>query len=116
MAAIAWPVAVTQTPKFGFRIPIRDTALRVNAFGAAQVRPSSTSFFEDLTGILRMSDADYGTLRAFYITTCKGGALFFDFVHPLTGATVEARWLAPPVPVGDRPVTSGVSIQLELRV
>ncbi len=116
MASIVWPAGVPQTPKLGFQCPVRDTQLRVDAHGSAQVRPSSTAYFEDLSGLIQMTDAQYITLRNFYIATAKGGALFFDYTHPITKATVDGRFTTTPRLVGNRPASSGVGVEIELKV
>lgn len=63
--------------------------------GPDKVRRRSTSDLAKLEFALMLDSAGVATLDGFYRTTCRSGALAFDFPHPRTGATVSARFVAP---------------------
>ncbi len=44
----------------------------------------------------RMSSTDWASLETFFVTTTSGGALSFNWTHPLTSVTSEYRFTAPP--------------------
>jgi len=44
----------------------------------------------------RMTATDFTSLETFYNTTTAGGALAFNWTHPITSTTIECRFIGPP--------------------
>lgn len=72
----------------------QDIALRSTMEkGPAKVRRRFTAAVTNAQLGMILTTAQVATLEAFYETNA---ALAFDFTHPRTGATVEARFTQPP--------------------
>jgi hypothetical protein len=64
--------------------------------GPAKTRRRTTTGADRMAFDLNLTAANITTLMSFYRTTCYGGSLAFNFVHPRTGSSVVCRFLAPP--------------------
>ena len=65
--------------------------------GPEHVRQRFTAVETQTQGIMYLTTAQVTTLETFYKTTSRYGSILFNWTHPRTGATVEARFKAPPV-------------------
>jgi hypothetical protein len=64
--------------------------------GPAKVRRRTTANTAAMQYAMVLTAAQVATLSTFYTTTTLSGAQEFDYTHPRTGATVTARFTAPP--------------------
>ena len=64
--------------------------------GPAKVRRRTTANVRPISFTLRLSPAQTAILDEFFTTTTASGSLSFDFEHPRTKATVEARFAQEP--------------------
>jgi hypothetical protein len=78
--------------------------------GPPKVRQRSTAGYYSQTYNFQMTKAHLDTLMTFYITTCEGGALDFEYTHPRLATTQNFRFLSPPswnnrndIPRGNQP-------------
>jgi hypothetical protein len=98
MAAV-WPVALPD--RFlvdGYREALPDTAIRTQMdAGPPKVRRRYTAGFRPTQGRIECTAAQVATLETFYVTTCAGGSLPFDWVNSRTGGTVSFQWRSSPL-------------------
>lgn len=92
---IIWPVSLPVQPlEKGYNEGIPDNTLRSgNDAGPAKVRRKAGLIPFPMAVVMLCTAAQVGTLQTFVNTTLSGGALRFEWTHPRTGATVEARFL-----------------------
>lgn len=64
--------------------------------GPAKARRRYSAVSRFVSAPVALSAAQRTTLDTFYATTLSEGALTFDIADPFGGATVEARFTAPP--------------------
>ena len=64
--------------------------------GPAKLRRRSTARPDTFTGSQLLTAAQIAILDTFYKTTLCGGSLPFSWKHPVSGATVDMRFLSPP--------------------
>lgn len=81
--------------------------------GPAKVRRRATAGVRPMRGLISCTKAQVATLDTFYVTTCVGGSLAFDWTHPRTGAAVSFRFRNPPMYVPDYAESWRVSLDLE---
>lgn len=65
--------------------------------GPAKVRRRSTANVRSIGFKMRLRKADIANLDTFYQSTTFGGVDPFDYVHPRTGVTEQARFVQSPV-------------------
>lgn len=96
--AETWPVSLQQIlNEADFSYAIGDTTIRSDMdIGPAKVRRRSTRGVDTLSCSINLTTAQYSTFYYFYDTSLNGGVKTFNFVHPITGATNEFRFVAPP--------------------
>jgi hypothetical protein len=82
--------------------------------GADKVRRRSTANVRPIGFSLSLTEAQVEILDTFYVTTTLSGSVEFDFIHPRTGATVEARFVSPPSYSEREAVMYSCSVQLEI--
>jgi 3-phenylpropionate/cinnamic acid dioxygenase small subunit len=87
------------------------TAMEV---GPPKVRQRSTSGYYASSYNFIMTKAQLDTLMTFYVTTCAGGALDFEYTHPRLATTQNMRFIAPPSWNKITSTIYRVSIQLEM--
>lgn len=98
MASIDWPTTLPVPRQEGYsESPPNNTIRSRIDSGAAKVRRRFTAGVRQLTVAYALTQTEVGYLDTFYVTTSKSGSLAFNYTHPRTGATVEARFLEPPV-------------------
>ena len=92
MAAYAWPATLPQYVRPDFSevgtLRVRRTPVDM---GPAKIRYSGR-LAEPLKVSWHMTDAQVATLKSFVYSTLQG-VYRFDFTHPRTSATVEARFV-----------------------
>ena len=88
--------------------------------GPPKARRRYTAGFRIVQGSLALTRAQYATLDDFYVNTLQGGALPFDWIHPITSAPVTVRFM--PLPNGLRyrqtepDVVDLIIAELQLRI
>jgi hypothetical protein len=84
----AWPISLPQTflveSLRDFRRQ-RQSLHHPTDVGPGISRQRTTAYSEFFSGQMHMTPDQYDTLVAFYDQTLLGGALAFDWQHPLTG-------------------------------
>ena len=92
-----WPDALPQTFEPGLVVKNTDQVHRQQMqAGPAKARRQSTAIKSTITGALVCkSQAQVATLETFINTTLGGGAMAFDWVHPLTGSPAKFRLAKP---------------------
>lgn len=93
-----WPAGLPQKlDQSGFSNSLPDNSIRSSMdVGPQKIRQRDVSAPEPITGNITIDETQYGTLKTFYNTTLGSGSLPFDWVHPVTGASVEMVFTAPP--------------------
>ena len=98
MAAIDWPVTLPVAPlRAGNQQVLNDAVIRSEmGYGPAKLRRRTTAQIKQQPINLVLDDAERNTLDTFYISTLSQ-TLPFNYTDPVTGATVDARFVSPPV-------------------
>ena len=93
-----WPSQLQQKlNEDGFSYNIGPTVVRTEMdIGPAKVRRRFTKSVDTLTAIINLTVSEYSVFTYFYDTTLNGGSTTFNFLHPITGATIEARFVSDP--------------------
>jgi hypothetical protein len=115
MAAIDWPLTVAPE-QIGYAESPPNTTLftEMNA-GPQKVRLRYTAAPRRFNLTYHLTKAEVATLDAFYATTSLGGTLEFNWTHPRTGDSVEARFVPGKPPNYSAIEIDGVvSVQLEI--
>ena len=120
MANPVWPASL---PAFvetdGFDDAFPETVVRTPMeSGPAKQRRRFTAAPEPLRAGLVLTKAQHDTLKTFFVTTCKGGSLAFDWVHPISQAAASYRFKAPPrvAPLGQVAGLAMVKASLDLEI
>ena len=102
---LPWPAGVPQCPVPGNTRQRTDARIRTSVdVGPRIVRRRYTATTTNLSWTLPpLTGTQRGALESFYINDLQEGALRVDIQDVASGATVEARFLAPPRFVGIRP-------------
>jgi hypothetical protein len=118
MANPVWPVSLPQHLEIdGFENAFPETVERTPMeSGPAKQRRRFTAAPEPVKGAVILSNAQHATLKTFFKTTCVGGAIAFDWVHPVTQGAATFRWKAPPriMPLGQVGGLAMVKASLDL--
>ena len=64
--------------------------------GPPKSRRRYTGLIQTYSGSIDLHYDDYNTLVSFYNVSTNGGVLPFNFTDPISGATVEVKFVAPP--------------------
>lgn len=98
MADLAWPLSLPQTGLLDGTVEqLATTTVRFAPdVGPAQVRRRHTAGVVQIPYRLYLSPAEYDAFVQFFNDTTEGGALPFDWVHPITGSPVTFRFLDAP--------------------
>jgi len=64
--------------------------------GPPKARRRYTAGFRLVSGTIDLTHAQRATLDTFYVDTLQGGALPFDWIHPLTSQPATFRFLPQP--------------------
>lgn len=82
--------------------------------GYDKVRRRTTASIRPISFTLKLTDDQVTIIDDFYNDETVGGSLSFDYIHPRTGATVEARFAEPPSYQSNENVIYDVSVSLEI--
>lgn len=96
--AQSWPVGLQQLlSEANFGLTIGDTLLRSEMdVGPQKVRRRFTKPVNTFSGSINLTIAEYSTFYTFFNTTLNGGAITFDFPHPITQVLTEFRFKGSP--------------------
>ena len=100
MASIVWPTSLPQRlRRDGYQEQLAEGTIRTQMDeGPDKVRKLPTFDYDEVSGSVLVTDAQWQTLRTFYRTTTKGGSLAFEWVDMTdTDTTVTYRFKSPPV-------------------
>ena len=94
----AWPSSELPAPQWdGLQIEMQDTILRSQMdTGHAKTRRRFTAASTYIQATWVFTRAQFVRFMTFYESETYSGALAFDWVHPVTNATVQARFRKPP--------------------
>lgn len=93
MASINWPASLPAPIQDGYgESPPNTTIVTQMDAGPAKVRRRYTAAPRKLTLTYHLTAAQIADFDAFYVSTSKSGSLAFNWTHPRTGASVEARF------------------------
>lgn len=111
-----WPPGVPFTfQQPGFDLQLGDGAIRTpNDVGPANVRPRFTAIADNLTGVIRMTRAQFVQLRDFHKVTLGLGSDKFDAVDPIEEVSRDFRFLKPPRAVASGPDWVDAYVALEM--
>jgi len=112
----AWPASLPQyVDQGGYTETPPAVALRSDMdAGAAKVRRRFTDAPRFFSISVQIDDTQRATLDTFYVTTLVGGTLSFDWVHPITRASAEFRFMSPPTYVALSGLVFRATLPLEL--
>lgn len=98
MPTPVWPSGLQQyLDANSFSYKNGETVIRSsNDVGPDKIRRRSTRGIDTLQGSIVITVAEYSILFQFYDVDTNGGAVPFEVSHPITGATVEARFTGAP--------------------
>lgn len=81
----------------GFNLSPKDTVIRTQMdFGVAKTRRRFTTSTTDIPASIHLRDDQYTVFMNFFNNTVAGGALPFDYIHPVTGEPIRVRFRGPP--------------------
>ena len=98
MANAVWPSALPQrvlAPGYDEQPPELTLRTPMDA-GPAKVRRRFTAGPRPIRASVRLSMAQRQALDDFFVTVLAGGALPFDWSHPVTSASATFRFRSPP--------------------
>lgn len=115
MPTPVWPPSLPQVLEidgYSERFPdvVKRTAMET---GPAKRRRRFTAAPVPIRGKVTLTAAQRAALRTWFDTDLQGGALSFDWTHPVTGAAATYAFVAPPEIRGDDGVLP-VTLDLEL--
>lgn len=112
-----WPSQLQQRLNAqDFQIQSENTVISTDMdYGPAKKRKRYTDSVDKVTCSINLKFEDFDILNIFFKTTLAGGSLSFDFIHPITGDIVKARFVEPPVyaPLGNGGSVLRVSMKWE---
>lgn len=101
----------------GFSYDIGTTTIRTEMdIGPAKVRRRMTKSVDNISAVIFVNESQYSDLYYFFDTTLNGGVGTFNFLHPITQATIEARFIEAPsyTPVGSGGIMFKASMKWEV--
>jgi hypothetical protein len=112
----AWPFTLPASPLVdGFRETLPDTVLRSPMDqGPAKLRRRTTAGTGALSLTYLLTRTEVDTLMDFFNSTLAGGALSFDFTHPVSGADLSCRFRQMPAwaPVNSEYFRAAVELEV----
>jgi len=98
MASASWPSSLPQyVLSSGYsETPPKNHIRTEMAAGPAKVRRRTTANVRSIACKVRLSHAQQATLDQFYLVDTLSGALPFDWVHPVSRAPAEMRFVEEP--------------------
>jgi hypothetical protein len=96
--AVAWPGTLQQLlSEANFGLEIGETVLRSDMeVGPQKVRRRFTHPINKFSASIYLTTAQYSIFYEFFNTDLNGGALSFNFDHPITQVESEFRFRSPP--------------------
>jgi len=93
-----WPTTLPTYPLLDNYVEtVPETVIRTEMDqGPAKIRRKTTAGVRKLNVSYFLNKEQVAALDEFYLTTLKGGALEFDFVHPRNSSDIVCRFTAPP--------------------
>lgn len=92
-----WPTSLPRPTVDSFSETTPNNSIRSSMDkGPAKVRRRTTANVRPISFSLKLEPSLVDVVDEFYIDTTASGSLSFDFVHPRTLETVEARFVEPP--------------------
>ena len=93
-----WPSTLPQyLEQDGFSIQQQDQTLRSPTdAGPVKVRRMFSAAVSKVQGQVTITPEQYTTLIDFFNNDCHGGSIPFEWIHPITQATVNFRFKQPP--------------------
>jgi phage-related protein len=97
MANPTWPTTVPQfVLESGYQEKYQDQVMESTMdAGPAKLRRRFTKSLRTFQVTLQMTATQAAAFETFWGTTCKGGSLAFDWVHPRTQAAATYRFRNP---------------------
>jgi len=113
---VTWPATLPQyLSTSGFQEKAEAQSIRSNMdAGPAKVRRRFTAKVIEIKGQIEIDSTQHATLETFYDTTLGGGTLTFDWIHPVSGATVSYRFKEPPTYSSAGPVLFTANLVMEI--
>lgn len=114
MSYPAWPATLPQKMLVdGYSGALSSNVLRTDMeAGPKKMRRLTTANVEPVKGMVKLTQAQWITLRTFFYTTLAE-VLPFTWVHPTTGAAVNYRFVSPPAESDPGPATVNILLDLE---
>jgi hypothetical protein len=112
----AWPSDLPVPRWGGFQIAPAPVARRFEVdVGPAKQSQTTTASFDRISLVYRCTGAEMSKIFSFFKKEGAGGGVWFDFVQPFTGETVNARFVADAPPSGvERAPKFDVTVPLEV--
>lgn len=103
MSTPVWPASLPQVLEIqGFSEKLPNVVMRTAMeTGPAKRRRRFTAAPTPVKGSLTLTVAQRATLKTFFDSDLQGGALSFDWTHPVTGVTATYAFVSPPELRGD---------------
>lgn len=97
MPNATWPVSLpTYVQEGGYQERFQDQTVESQMdAGPAKIRRRFTKAIRFIGVQLLMTSSQVGDFETFWQTTCKGGSLPFDWVHPRTRSATTFRFRNP---------------------
>ena len=113
--AETWPLGLPQSALIeGFAEQLPNVVVRTSMdMGPVKVRRRYTAAPASFRLMLSLTKDQLALFRTFFNDTLEGGALTFDWVHPVTQSAIELRFQAPPTIQAVSPDVFNVALALE---
>ncbi len=117
MSTILWPVDLPDlTILQGFKETLPKLVIRTPMdAGPAKRRRRFTTNVTPISLTMALTIAEYEIFTDFFVNTTAGGALSFDWVHPVTGSPITFAFADEPDISADGPQTLRVTMKLEIQ-
>jgi hypothetical protein len=111
-----WPVTLPQEPIMdGYQESLGNVLLRTNMdVGPAKVRRRSAIRNDPITLFLKLTTAELAIFKDFCITSLHNCLDTIQWVHPITGTSIDLRFTTPPVWEPAEAGVWNVTMQLEV--
>jgi hypothetical protein len=111
-----WPGTLPQSLNLeGFESQLASNVVRTPMdVGPAKQRLRSTAAPQPLRGKIIFNIEEFALFEEFFISTLSGGALEFEWVHPITRQFCIMRFTEPPKYGAITPINITVSMALEI--
>lgn len=98
MPDAVWPPSLTRAARVAeFRERTPELVIRTSMdVGPDKVRRRLAVNVREVDVALDLTGSQLATFDSFFVSTCQGGAIAFEWTHWRTGSTVRCRFLGPP--------------------